>query len=226
MHGLLRRQTAHKTNDALFATRIPLAAQHLRATPRVKQLRVHPAPPVVHVLNAVPLQLCNRLRRRRQRQLTHVVHRARPLPRNGGNHGRVVLRGKASHIRLIQRHRGNPQLGGGKRARAAKHKRAGQVDHVRLKLRQRRGDVGSGHTNRQGIHHRDTHRGHAHNLKAQVVRDLLLEVTRARCHHDRLVALRFEMLKHTQHGVGHTVDVWQERFCNDSHSHTQSPWHN
>ena len=131
----------------------------------------------------------------------------------------MVLGGEARDVRLVERHRRHPELTGRERARPAEDERAGQVDDVRLELGKRRGDGGGGHADGQGIHQRDHHGGHADDVEAEVVRDLVLEVARAGGDHHGLVPFALEVLEHAQHRIGHSVDVGQERLRHDSHSH-------
>lgn len=93
------------------------------------------------------------------------------------------------------------------------------MDDVRFELAQRLVHGGRRNANRERIHQRHTHGGHAHDGEPEVIGDLLLPVPGAGGDDDGLVAVLVEVFEDTQHGVGHSVDIRQEGFRDDGYTH-------
>ena len=223
MHALFRSEAADEADDLLLSRRVPLAAQRLRPLLRMEAHRVHATPPVADVADAVITQVLDRWRRRRERHLARIMDGAQPLPHAVGQRGGVILRGKARDIGLVERHRRDAQLARRESPRRAENEGAGQVHDVRLEFAQGVVDHRGGHADRQRIHAGDLHGGHAHNGKPQVVADFLLACAGARGDDDRFVARGVEVLQHAQNGVGHPVDVREERLGDDGNAHGVHP---
>ena len=108
MHTLLVGQASHVTDDGwlwLFGPPCaPLPTQRIRTLLRMKQLRIHPAPPQREIAHPVGFQLTNRLARRRQRQLAMVMHPLDPTPGSVLQHPQLVQAGKTCDISLKHRY--------------------------------------------------------------------------------------------------------------------------